>query len=300
VCVPVLEQDSGLSCGNDFTVGYSPERINPGDKVHTLEKITKIVSGSDEQTTRLLAGGYSKVVKAGIHAASSIKVAEAAKVIENVQRDLNIALMNELALILHRLDIDTRDVLEAAGTKWNFHRYRPGLVGGHCIGVDPYYLTSKAEEVGIHPQVILAGRRINDGMGAFVASAVLKQLAAAGRRISGARVALLGLAFKPNVPDLRNSRVPDIYHELREYGVDVLVHDPLVDATEACAEYDIELVARNALSELDAVVLAIPHDGLGDLALELAGASTAKVPLVDVMWGVDPSDVPADTPFWRL
>ncbi len=300
VCGPILEEASGLVCGVDFKLGYSPERINPGDPAHTFERIHKVVSGQDAETLEVVAECYGAVVDAGLHRASSIRVAESAKVIENVQRDLNIALMNELAILFDRLGIDTSEVLEAAATKWNFHRFQPGLVGGHCIGVDPYYLTSKAEEVGVHPQVILAGRRINDGMGAFVAGAVLKQLAKGGRRINGARVALLGIAFKADVPDLRNSRVPDVVRELEEYGVDVLVHDPLVDPAEAAEEHGIELVEREALTDLDAVVLAIPHRGLGACALELAAGADEPLPLLDVMWGVDPEDVPPGTPYWRL
>jgi UDP-N-acetyl-D-glucosamine/UDP-N-acetyl-D-galactosamine dehydrogenase len=214
ICVPLLEEKSGLTCGRDFTVGYSPERINPGDKVHTLESIVKVVAGQDQPTADLLARFYACIVKAGVHRASSIKVAEAAKVIENTQRDLNIALMNELALIFDRMGIDTGEVLQAAGTKWNFLPFRPGLVGGHCIGVDPYYLTFKAESIGFHPQVILAGRRINDGMGKFIAEKTIKAMIDAGCLIKGARVGLLGLTFKENVPDLRNSRVEDIIHEL--------------------------------------------------------------------------------------
>jgi len=297
---PILAEASGLVCGSDFKLAYSPERINPGDSEHTFEKIQKVVSGQDEETLDIVAACYGSVVDAGLHRASSIRVAESAKVIENVQRDLNIALMNELAIIFDRLGIDTSEVLAAASTKWNFHRYRPGLVGGHCIGVDPYYLTSKAEEVGVHPQVILAGRRINDGMGSFIAASTLKQLAAAGRPISRARVALLGIAFKANVPDIRNSRVPDVQRELREYGAEVLVHDPLVDAEEALAEYGIELVGREALTDIHAIVLAIPHDELAELALELARESGTQTPVVDVMWGIDPGTLPAGTPYWRL
>ncbi len=260
VCVPILEQESGLSCGNDFTVGYSPERINPGDKVHTLEKITKIVSGSDQQTTRLLAGVYGKVVKAGIHAASSIKVAEAAKVIENTQRDLNIALMNELAMIFDRIGINTREVLKAAGTKWNFLKFTPGLVGGHCIGVDPYYLTFKAESIGYHPEMILAGRRINDHMGKYIAERTVKKLIAQGKQVRDARVAVFGLTFKENVPDLRNTRVVDIIHELEDYGIRVMVHDPLADAGEAEDYYGLKLMDMKLINRVDAVILAVSHD----------------------------------------
>src|SRR5690606_20387717 len=236
ICGPILEKASGLRCGIDFTLGYSPERINPGDKEHTLARIVKVVSGQDEATLERVAAAYQAIVEVGVFRASSIKVAEAAKVIGNTQRDLNIALMNALALIFDRLDINTLEVLEAAGTKWNFLPFRPGLVGGHCIGVDPYYLTSKAEEVGYIPQVILAGRRINDGMGQMVAQKVVKLLAANGG-LENAKVGVLGLTFKENVPDLRNSRVPDILEELREYGIDALVHDAMADPEESKREY---------------------------------------------------------------
>lgn len=260
ICVPILERESGLSFGTDFTVGYSPERINPGDKVHTLQTIVKVVSGSDAQTADLLAYVYGSVVTAGIHRAASIKVAEAAKVIENTQRDLNIALMNELSLIFEHMGIDTLEVLEAAGTKWNFLPFRPGLVGGHCIGVDPYYLTFKAEELGYHPQVILAGRRINDGMGKHVAEMTVKRMIRNGCRIAGARVGILGFTFKENVPDLRNTRVIDVVKELREYGVTVLVNDPHADSAEAMHEYGLELADITAFQNLDALILAVPHE----------------------------------------
>ena len=267
VCVPLLEQVSGLSWaggekggrGEGFYVGYSPERINPGDKEHRLETITKVVSGDTPETLGKIADLYSEVVQAGVHRAASIKVAEAAKVIENTQRDLNIALMNELSLIFNRLDIDTLDVLEAAGTKWNFLPFRPGLVGGHCIGVDPYYLTYKAEAVGHHPQVILAGRKTNDNMGKFVAEQTVKCMANRGHRICDAKVAVLGLTFKENCPDLRNSRVVDIIAELQEYRCDVHVHDPLADPAEAQAEYGISLCDWEDLKSCQAVILAVPH-----------------------------------------
>jgi UDP-N-acetyl-D-galactosamine dehydrogenase len=260
LCVPILERESGLKCGVDFKVGYSPERINPGDKVHTVDKIVKVVSGQDAETLETIARVYQIVVTAGVHRASSIRVAEAAKVIENTQRDLNIALMNELAIIFGKLGIPTMDVLEAAGTKWNFLKFTPGLVGGHCIGVDPYYLTHKAEEIGYNPQVILAGRRINDGMGKYVAENTIKQLIRAGKTVKGARVLVLGLTFKENVPDIRNSKVIDIVRELREYEVEVLVADPLVDADEARHEYGLELVEVAAVGKVDAVVWAVAHD----------------------------------------
>lgn len=279
VCVPIIEKASGLSWGGRadavgdadacFYVGYSPERINPGDKVHRLETITKIVAGDTPGTLATLAELYGSIVTAGIHQAASIKVAEAAKVIENTQRDLNIALMNELAMIFGRLGIDTLDVLEAAGTKWNFLPFRPGLVGGHCIGVDPYYLTYKAESVGYNPQVVLAGRRINDGMGKFIAEQAVKQLAARGLPITGAKVAVLGLTFKENCPDLRNSRVPDIVEELQEYGCVVEVHDPLADEAEAISEYGIELVpALEQLEPAQVVVLAVPHEQYREAGVE--------------------------------
>ena len=259
ICIPILEAESGLKCGVDFNVGYSPERINPGDKVHTIDKIIKVVSGLDEETLETVAKVYELVVDAGVHRASSIKVAEAAKVIENTQRDLNIALMNELALIFNLMDISTQDVLAAAGTKWNFLNFTPGLVGGHCIGVDPYYLTYKAEEIGYQPQVILAGRRINDQMGKFVAETTIKQLIKADRAVKGARVLVLGLTFKEDVPDIRNTKVVDIVRELQEYGVKILVHDPVANADDARKEYGIDLVDLDAVEPVDAVVLAVAH-----------------------------------------
>jgi len=258
-CVPVLESESGLVCGEDFFVGYSPERINPGDREHTFTTITKIVSGQNDAILDIVARVYESVVTAGVHRASSIKVAEAAKVIENTQRDLNIALMNELALIFNRVGIDTLDVLEAAGTKWNFLPFRPGLVGGHCIGVDPYYLTHKATMLGYIPQVILSGRSINDGMGEFVAGQVIKALVRRGLNVRDCHITVLGLTFKENVPDLRNTRVIDIVDELRSYGVDVQVHDAHAAPAEAMAEYGIELAATADLAPAQAVILAVPH-----------------------------------------
>ena len=259
VCVPILERFSKGRWQRDFFVGYSPERINPGDKQHTLPRITKVVSGDTPETLEKVAALYGSIVPAGVHRASSIKVAEAAKVIENTQRDLNIALMNELAIIFDKLGIDTLEVLEAAGTKWNFLPFRPGLVGGHCIGVDPYYLTYKAEMVGYHPQVILAGRRINDGMGKFIAEQTVKKMIAAGSPVRGARVNVLGLTFKEDVPDLRNSRVIDVIHELQTYGVEVIVHDPIADPRDAHEEYGVELVRWEELPRADAVVAAVAH-----------------------------------------
>jgi len=260
VCVPLLEKHSGMRWRRDFHVGYSPERVNPGDREHTISKITKVVSGDDATTLDRVADLYSSVIAAGVHRASSIKVAEAAKVIENTQRDLNIALMNELALIFQRIGIDTLEVLQAAGTKWNFLPFRPGLVGGHCIGVDPYYLTHKAEMLGYHPQVILAGRRINDGMGTFVAQQTLKELIKTGSPVMGATVVVLGLTFKENCPDIRNSKVADVVRELREFGCNVHVHDPLADPQEASREYGIDLVRWEELpTGADAIVAAVAH-----------------------------------------
>jgi len=259
ICIPVIERHSGMTWKRDFFVGYSPERINPGDKEHTLTRITKVVSGDTPETLERVAKFYASVVAAGVFRASSIKVAEAAKVIENTQRDLNIALMNELALIFHKIGIDTLEVLEAAGTKWNFLPFRPGLVGGHCIGVDPYYLTHKADKLGYHPQVILAGRRINDGMGKYVAEQTVKHMIAAGSAVRGAHVILLGLTFKEDCPDLRNSRVIDVIRELESYGAVVHVHDPVADAAEARHEYGVELEPFDALPKAAAIVAAVAH-----------------------------------------
>lgn len=268
VCVPVLEKFSGLCCGTDFTVGYSPERVNPGDKEHTFSKITKVVSGQDPETLAIVASVYESVITAGVHRASSIKVAEAAKVIENTQRDLNIALMNELALIFDRMGIDTNDVLEAAGTKWNFLKFKPGLVGGHCIGVDPYYLTHKAEKIGYHPQVILAGRRINDSMGAYIAQRTIREMIQSGHNILGAIVTVLGLTFKEDCPDLRNSKVIDIVNELVEYGITVQVSDPLADPSEALHEYGVELIPLQDLRPATAVIVAVSHRQYRELGIE--------------------------------
>jgi len=259
VCIPILEKYSGMRWKQDFHVGYSPERINPGDREHTLTKILKVVSGDDAQTLEKIAALYESVVTAGVHRASCIKVAEAAKVIENTQRDLNIALMNELAILFDRIGIDTMEVLQAAGTKWNFLPFRPGLVGGHCIGVDPYYLTHKADKVGYHPQVILAGRRINDGMGKFIAEQTVKHMIHNGAPIKGSKVNVLGLTFKENCPDIRNTRVIDVISELRSYGIDVHVHDPVSDAAEARHEYGIELEPWEALPRASALVVAVAH-----------------------------------------
>ena len=265
VCVPILEAESGLTCGFDFKVGYSPERINPGDEVHTVDRIVKVVSGQDEETLETVAEVYELIVSAGVHRAPSIRVAEAAKVIENTQRDLNIALMNELAIIFNKMDIPTKDVLKAAGTKWNFLKFTPGLVGGHCIGVDPYYLTYKAEEVGYQSQVILAGRRINDGMGKYIAEMTVKKLIRAGKTVKGARVLILGLTFKENVPDIRNSKVVDILIELQEYGVEPLVHDPVALPEEAMRAYGVQLVGLESAGRVDAIILAVAHKQFSDL-----------------------------------
>jgi UDP-N-acetyl-D-galactosamine dehydrogenase len=304
VCVPILEAESGLTCGTDFTVGYSPERINPGDKVHRLETIAKVVAGQDEATGKLLQQVYGTVVEAGTHLAPDIRTAEAAKVIENTQRDLNIALMNELALIFEKMGIDTLDVLEAAGTKWNFLPFRPGLVGGHCIGVDPYYLTFKAQALGLHPHVILAGREINDNMGKYIAEATIKRLIKNDCKIMGARVGVLGLTFKENVPDLRNTRVVDILAELKDYGVEILVHDAEADREEAERELGVSLCALDEMRDLDAVILAVPHAAYRDIAVkELKGwfSDPSRSLVVDVKGFFDRAELAAESvACWRL
>jgi UDP-N-acetyl-D-glucosamine/UDP-N-acetyl-D-galactosamine dehydrogenase len=301
VCGPLLAGTSGLKQGVDFKLGYSPERINPGDRQHRLETIVKIVAGEDEPTLERIAAVYGQIVEAGLYRASSIEVAEAAKVIENTQRDLNIALMNELAMIFDRLGIATREVLQAAGTKWNFLPFTPGLVGGHCIGVDPYYLTARAEAAGYYPQVILSGRRINDGMGGFIAQRLVKLLIAAGRPVKNARVGIIGITFKEDVPDLRNSRVPDIIAELRDFGITARVADPLADPVEAKHEYGVHLVSLEDLSELDGLVLAVPHrvlreQGWGKLfaALDPGGV------FIDVKSAVASGEVPPEAHYWSL
>jgi UDP-N-acetyl-D-galactosamine dehydrogenase len=301
ICGPVLARASGLKRGADFTLGYSPERINPGDPTHGLEQVIKIVAGEDAATLARVARVYGAVARAGIHRAPSIKVAEAAKVIENTQRDLNIALMNELALICDRLGIRTRDVLAAAETKWNFLRFYPGLVGGHCIGVDPYYLTTKAEELGYHPQVILAGRRINDGMGAFIGQRLIKLFAHANLPIKGARVGILGLTFKENVSDIRNSRVPDIVRELEDFGIRPFVHDPLADSRETEREYGFRLSAWRELRRLDALILAVPHRQYRQTPLRtlVAGVRTGGI-VVDVKSILDPARLPRHISYWCL
>lgn len=301
-CVPILERVSGLRCGSDFKVGYSPERINPGDKEHTFTKIKKVVSGQDAETLEIVASVYESVVTAGVHRASSIKVAEAAKVIENTQRDLNIALMNELSIIFDKMGIDTNDVLEAAGTKWNFLKFKPGLVGGHCIGVDPYYLTHKAEKMGYIPQVILAGRRINDGMGKFIAQRTVKEMIRAGHGIHGCTVTVLGLTFKEDCPDLRNSKVIDIIRELQDYGINVQVTDPLADPTEADHEYGISLTPFDRLKPASAVVAAVAHKQYRELSVaQLTGLMNNNPVLADVKGMCDRNKLEvAGVRVWRL
>jgi UDP-N-acetyl-D-galactosamine dehydrogenase len=283
VCVPILEKHSGMRWRQDFHVGYSPERINPGDKEHRFSKIRKVVSGDDADTLEAVAGLYASVVEAGVYKAPSIRVAEAAKVIENTQRDLNIAFVNELAIIFEKMGLDTLEVLKAAGTKWNFLNFRPGLVGGHCIGVDPYYLTHKAELLGYHPEVILAGRRINDGMGSHIARKTVQQMIHAGRNIKGARVNILGLTFKENVPDIRNSKVIDIIRELHEFGVETHVHDPLAAPDDALHEYGLKLSEWDSLPAADALVLAVPHQQYLQMSTEeLLRKTVRKGVVVDV------------------
>ena len=296
-----MARASGLRQGVDFKLAYSPERINPGDKQHRLETIVKIVAGEDEETLERVAAVYSRIVEAGIYRASSLEVAEAAKVIENTQRDLNIALMNELAIIFDRLGISTKEVLQAAGTKWNFLPFTPGLVGGHCIGVDPYYLTARAEAAGYYPQVILSGRRINDGMGSFIAQRLVKLLIAAERPVKGAKIGILGITFKEDVPDLRNSRVPDIAAELREFGIAASVADPLADPAEAKREYGVELVPLETLVGLDGVVLAVPHRMLATAGWgKLFGKLSPGGVFVDVKSAVARLTVPRDIHYWSL
>ncbi len=306
VCVPILERESGLKCGVDFKVGYSPERINPGDKVHRLETITKIVSGMDAETLDEVARVYELVVEAGVHRAESIKVAEAAKVIENSQRDINIAFMNELSIIFNKMGIDTQSVLKAAGTKWNFLKFYPGLVGGHCIGVDPYYLTYKAEEMGYHSQIILSGRRINDDMGKYVAESTVKNLIKADVSIKNAKVAILGFTFKENCPDTRNTKIVDIYNELKEYGITAEIADPAADADEAKRLYGIRFVDMASIKDCDAVILAVAHEQFKDLSaadfdkMFKAGDNSEKV-LVDIKGLLDRKAYEAaGYNYWRL
>jgi UDP-N-acetyl-D-galactosamine dehydrogenase len=300
ICAPALEQASGLKAGSDFKLGYSPERINPGDREHSIERITKVVAGQDEETLDKLAELYGSVVEAGVHRAPSIKVAEAAKAIENTQRDLNIALMNEVAKICHLLGIRTRDVLDAAGTKWNFLKFHPGLVGGHCIGVDPYYLTAKAEQLGYQPEVILSGRRVNDGMGAYLAQRVVKLIAATGRPIRKARVGILGFTFKENVPDIRNSKVVDTYRELREFGIEPMVHDPLADRSAVLHEYGIELTSIDQFKNLDALIYAVAHDDYGPHIEHVSDMIARGGVVADVRSSIDPGKLRPDIVYWSL
>jgi UDP-N-acetyl-D-galactosamine dehydrogenase len=301
ICAPALEKASGLRSGIDFKLGYSPERINPGDKEHPIEKITKVVAGQDSETLDVLATLYGSIIEAGIHRASSIKVAEAAKVIENTQRDVNIALMNEISKICDLVGIRTSEVLAAAGTKWNFLKFHPGLVGGHCIGVDPYYLTAKAEELGYHPEVILSGRRVNDGMGSYVAQRIVKMLAKANHGIRDARVGILGFTFKENVPDIRNSKVVDIYNELRAFGIRPMVNDPLADPAQVHRAYSVDLTPMDELRDLSALILAVPHreyDALDPSAL--SGMMAPDGVIVDVKSGIDPAALREDINYWSL
>lgn len=305
ICVPILEKESGLKCGVDFKIGYSPERINPGDKVHRLETITKIVSGMDEETLDTVAKVYELVVDAGVYRAESIKVAEAAKVIENSQRDINIAFMNELSMIFHRMGIDTKSVLEAAGTKWNFLKFMPGLVGGHCIGVDPYYLTYKAEQLGYHSQIILSGRRINDDMGKYVAESLVKDLIKADIPVKNAKIAILGFTFKENCPDTRNTKVIDIYRELGEYGIEPVVVDPAADADEAKRLYGITFDRMEDIKDVDAVIIAVAHDQFLSLSKDDISAfynlkHSQKV-LLDIKGLLDRKEYQTeDYLYWRL
>ena len=305
ICVPILEKESGLKCGVDFKIGYSPERINPGDKVHRLETITKIVSGMDEETLNTVASIYELVVEAGVYRAQSIKVAEAAKVIENSQRDINIAFMNELSIIFNKMGIDTKSVLEAAGTKWNFLKFYPGLVGGHCIGVDPYYLTYKAESLGYHSQIILSGRRINDDMGKYVAESLVKNLIKADLSVKNARVAILGFTFKENCPDTRNTKVIDIYKELQEYGITPIVVDPAADAAEAERLYGITFARMEEVKDMDAVIIAVSHKQFLTLdqekILSFYRQENAKKVLVDIKGILDRSQYDTeDCIYFRL
>jgi UDP-N-acetyl-D-galactosamine dehydrogenase len=306
ICVPILERESGLKCGVDFKVGYSPERINPGDKVHRLETIVKVVSGMDEETLAIVAKVYELVVEAGVHRAESIKVAEAAKVIENAQRDINIAFMNELAIIFNMIGIDTRAVLEAAATKWNFLNFSPGLVGGHCIGVDPYYLTYKAEQMGYHSQIILAGRRINDDMGKYVAECLVKNLIKVDIPVKQAKVAILGFTFKENCPDTRNTRVIDIVNELAEYGITPIISDPVADTNEAKHEYGLELDSMESIRDVDALVIAVAHDDFAGLTMDKLDRFFKDVPnsrkvIIDVKGLYDRREYEkAGYIYWRL
>lgn len=303
VCVPILERESGLKCGVDFKIGYSPERINPGDKVHRLNTITKIVSGMDEETLDCVAKVYEIVVDAGVYRAESIKVAEAAKVIENSQRDINIAFMNELSIIFNKMGIDTLAVLKAAGTKWNFLNFRPGLVGGHCIGVDPYYLTYKAEELGYHSQIILSGRRINDDMGKYVAENIVKKLISADKSVRNAKVAILGFTFKEDCPDTRNTKIIDIVNELKEYGINPVIADLAADADEAKRLYGVEFVDMESINNMDAIVLAVAHNEFKSLLVEDIDSmlGTGKKIMIDVKGILNRKEYEdAGYCYWRL
>lgn len=300
VCAKLLEEGSGLKRGKDFFLGYSPERINPGDKVHRLESITKIVAAEDTPSLERVKAVYGAIIDVSLHVAPSIKVAEAAKVIENTQRDLNIALMNEISLIFDRMGISTQDVLDAAGTKWNFLPFTPGLVGGHCIGVDPYYLTTAAERLGYRPEVILAGRRINDDMGPHIARKLVKLLIQQGQAVNGARVGIMGLTFKEDVPDLRNSKVPDIVRELSDYGIAPIIHDPLASGTEAMEEYGIELCNLDQLNKLDALVLAVSHSAYVNAEKCLSSRLKPGGVLIDVKSALDPADFEEAAVYWSL
>jgi len=302
ICVPILERESGLKCGVDFTVAYSPERVNPGDREHRLETIMKIVSGQDDPTLEKVALLYTRIIEAGVHRAPSIRVAEAAKVIENTQRDVNIALINELALIFHKLDIDTEAVLEAAGTKWNFLPFRPGLVGGHCIGVDPYYLTHRAEIAGFRPEIIKAARYINDGMGRWLAEQTMLEMIRAGIQVKGARVGILGLTFKENCADLRNTKVIDCIREMESLGIKALIHDPVADPSSAKQEYGIEMVEMSDLQNLDAVVLAVAHQAFREMDwLDFFSCCRKGAPVMDVKCMLNEEQVrSAGLSLWRL
>jgi len=301
-CAPVLEKASGLKCGEDFTLAYSPERINPGDKEHTFEKIIKVVSGQDEKTLDIVADLYSSVVEAGVYRAPNIKTAEAAKVIENTQRDLNIALMNELAIIFNLMDIDTHEVIKAAETKWNFLPFKPGLVGGHCIGVDPYYLTYQAQKYGYQPEVILAGRRINDNVGKYIATETIKKMIHSGCTVKGCNIAILGITFKENCPDLRNSKVIDIIKELKHYGVNCLIHGAEANADEAKEIYDIDLIEWDTIADVDAMVLAVPHRMYCELSpIDYKQKLNQHAIMIDVKSALDrQAFVDAGIQVWRL
>ncbi len=302
ICVPILEKESGLKCGVDFKVGYSPERINPGDKVHRLETITKIVSGMDEETLAEVSKIYELVVDAGVYQAESIKVAEAAKVIENSQRDINIAFMNELSIMFNKMGIDTKAVLNAAGTKWNFLHFSPGLVGGHCIGIDPYYLTYRAEEMGYHSQIILSGRRVNDDMGRYVAENIIKSLIKADIPVKHARVGILGFTFKENCPDTRNTKIIDIVNELKEYGINPMISDPVADAEEAKKLYGVELISENQMKQLDALILAVAHDIFTTMNLEKIEKMIKKEKVIIDIKGIYDRKIfeQAGYIYWRL